>query len=473
MGGRQRGDQLCDAMIDLVDFPAIVIASFTHRRDTRFARTQLTTNGDVDSWQVTIVAMPEGHGVASATVTDVWVDDANSSKPNTQTLAAAARRAHALALQSTPAPDASPLLEQESPHASGDHWNAPSGWAEESREDNTFTDLGLMFDRARTHKVALFGYAEQLSETHWLATTSGRRGRSDERSARFECTARHGTPTRSNWWGGSAAHLADIPITESFELLMTGLRHQAKRRHLAPGNHRVLLSPSAVGDLMVDLWWAMLAVDAVEGRSVFSGIDGQLRLGEQFGPQGLRLTSDPADPLVPASNLHLVSTSSAAASVFDNGAKIESVDWFRDGVLTSMMSDRRFSRDHDLPFTPAADTLALYVDAGHGSLGNLIARTEHAYLINCLWYNRLVDPGQLLITGLTRDGVYEVRDGEIIGAVDNFRFLQSPVKMLASIRDSSHTSRTLPREMGDYAPRVAMPALLVDDFNLNSTSAAQ
>ena len=60
----------------------------------------------------------------------------------------------------------------------------------------------------------------------------------------------------------------------------------------------------------------------------------------------------------------------------------------------------------------------------------MVAATERGLLLTCLWYIREVDPATLLLTGLTRDGVYLVEDGEVIGAVNNFRFNESPVDLL-------------------------------------------
>ena len=56
---------------------------------------------------------------------------------------------------------------------------------------------------------------------------------------------------------------------------------------------------------------------------------------------------------------------------------------------------------------------------------------ERGLLLTCLWYIREVDPATLLLTGLTRDGVYLVEHGEIVGSVNNFRFNESPVDLLA------------------------------------------
>ena len=110
---------------------------------------------------------------------------------------------------------------------------------------------------------------------------------------------------------------------------------------------------------------------------------------------------------------------------------------------------------------------------GTGGTDELVASTSgRALLLTCLWYIREVDPQTLLLTGLTRDGVYLVEDGEVVGAVNNFRFNESPVDLLGRIQAASGTSQTLPREWADYFNRAAMPALRIDGFNMSTVSKA-
>jgi len=78
--------------------------------------------------------------------------------------------------------------------------------------------------------------------------------------------------------------------------------------------------------------------------------------------------------------------------------------------------------------------------------------------------------GTLLLTGLTRDGVYVVEDGEIVGTTNNFRFNESPVALLERITDATVPTRTLGREFGEWANRTVMPALQVAEFHMSSVS---
>ena len=109
---------------------------------------------------------------------------------------------------------------------------------------------------------------------------------------------------------------------------------------------------------------------------------------------------------------------------------------------------------------------------GQGDLADLISRTDDALFINSLWYMREVDPPTLLVTGLTRDGVYRIRNGEVVGTTSNYRFNESPVGLLSRVTDVGTSARTMCREWGDWFSRVVAPAMTVSDFHLSTRSQA-
>jgi predicted Zn-dependent protease len=123
--------------------------------------------------------------------------------------------------------------------------------------------------------------------------------------------------------------------------------------------------------------------------------------------------------------------------------------------------------------TPGIDNLVLEVDGASGTVDDLVADVDHGLLLTCMWYIREVDPQTMLLTGLTRDGVYLVEGGEITGAVNNFRWNESPVDLMRRYTAASATVPGLSREWGDdYFSRTAMPGLRVPDFNMSSVSQA-
>jgi predicted Zn-dependent protease len=135
------------------------------------------------------------------------------------------------------------------------------------------------------------------------------------------------------------------------------------------------------------------------------------------------------------------------------------------------MRDRAWAARTGRQPAPPIDNLVLEGD-GTATLAEMIAGTERGLLLTCLWYIREVDPEQLLLTGLTRDGVYLVEDGRVTAAVNNFRFNESPVDLLRRVTEVGAAERTLPREWNDYFTRAVMPPLRVPDFNMSTVSRA-
>ena len=126
-----------------------------------------------------------------------------------------------------------------------------------------------------------------------------------------------------------------------------------------------------------------------------------------------------------------------------------------------------------MPTTPPIDNLVLEVADGSGTEDDLVAGMDDGLLVTCLWYIREVDPQTMLLTGLTRDGVYRVQGGEITGLVNNFRFNESPIDVLNRYTHASATVPSFSREWGeDFFSRTAMPALRIPDFNMSSVSQA-
>jgi predicted Zn-dependent protease len=437
-----------------------VIVRDVSRADLRWARTTLTTNGESTALDITVIAFSRSAtGTATASI--------GRAAPDLADLSALVREAEAAAREAQDADDAFPLVTGDGIDPT---WNEPA----EPTSGAIFGALAQRLGEAFAGNTAIehFGYAEHVSTTTWLGTSTGIRRRFVQPEGRLEMTGKSDGRTRSSWWGAATTDFTDVNPADGAAYLAKSLGWQARRVEIAPGRHDAILTSSAVGDLMVDLWWSAAGRDATEGRSVFSRPGGGTRIGDRIGISGISLSSNPDEPGMPSADFMATGTTSSFASVFDNGMALPRVDWIADGILRNLITTRQFADESGLALAAPADVVRMQVDSGFGSLEDLVARTSRGLLVTCLWYNRLVDPQTLLLTGLTRDGVYEVRDGEIVGAAGNFRFNDSPVSILQRITDSTTTSRTMPREFGDYANRVAMPALAVSDFHFSTASEA-
>ena len=229
---------------------------------------------------------------------------------------------------------------------------------------------------------------------------------------------------------------------------------------------------TAVADLMIYAYWNAGARVAHEGQSVFSRRGGGTRIGERLSRHPVQMYSDPAYPGLGAAPFVTASQSNNLESVFDNGIALTRTSWIEDGTLAALLQTRQSATMTGRPVTPYVDNLVVEVDGGSGDTDDVVAGVEDGLLVTCLWYIRVVDPQTLLLTGLTRDGVYLVENGEVTGAVNNFRFNESPVDLLDRFAAASRTVPAFSREWGDYFSRTAMPALRVPDFNMSSVSQA-
>jgi predicted Zn-dependent protease len=427
----------------------------------RWASNSLTTNGAMRSRQVVVVSFADGGtGMAAGTVT-------RSGTPDIADLVAASEQA---ARDAGPAEDAVPLI-SEKPDGSGD-WDADP--AETSIE--VFSDfapaLGQAFGEARDRGELLFGFAEHQMATTYLGSSTGLRLRHDQPTGRVELNGKDADFGRSVWAGQGTRDFRDVAVADLATEVARKMAWSQRRVDLPAGRYETLLPPSAVSDLMVYLYWTMQARDADEGRNVFARPGGGNRTGERIAALPLTLRSDPFAPGLETTPFQVVGASSEAGSVFDNGMATPAVNWIEDGVLTNLIRPRAWALKTTAPANAAIDNLILEDSAATATSEEMLAATERGLLLTTLWYIREVDPQTLLLTGLTRDGVFLVENGEVTGAVNNFRFNESPVDLLGRAVQAGRTERTLPREWNDWFTRAAMPMLRVPDFNMSSVSPA-
>jgi predicted Zn-dependent protease len=329
--------------------------------------------------------------------------------------------------------------------------------------------LGESFARARAGGRELYGFANHELVTSYLGTSTGLRLRHDQPNGTLELNAKSPDRTRSAWAGRSTRDFKDVDPAAMDAELAVRLGWAERRIELPAGRYETLLPPTAVADLLIYQMWSASARDAAEGRTVFSKPGGGTRIGERLTDLPLSLRSDPFEPGLESAPFVLAHSSGGDSSVFDNGLPLEATDWIREGEIAHLPTTRHSAGLTGLPVVPAIGNLIL--DGGEDrSLEEMVANTERGLLLTCLWYIREVDPATLLLTGLTRDGVYLVENGEVTGEVNNFRFNESPVDLLGRATEAGRTEKTLPREWSDYFTRAATPALRVPDFNMSSVS---
>jgi predicted Zn-dependent protease len=444
----------------------VVIAELSSSANLRWAGNSLTTNGVSRSRQLTVIAISRGGDEARVGVVS------RAGVRDDQIAGIVAEAEHAAA-DASPAEDAAPLVSPATVAGPAEaRWHETPG----ATEIGVFADfaraLGGLFAEAAGAGRKLYGFAEHQLTSSYLGTSAGLRLRHDQPAGRLELNAKSADLTRSAWAGAATRDFTDVDVVALEAGLAQQLAWAERTVELPAGRYETVLPPTALADLMIYLYWSAGAKDAADGRTVFSKPGGGTRVGEKVASLPLSLLSDPTAPGLECTPFVIAHASSRDSSVFDNGLPVTRTGWITGGTLAALTQTRHSARLTGLPVTPAIDNLIMDAPGATGSVADLVGRTQRGLLLTCLWYIREVDPQTLLLTGLTRDGVYLVENGEVTGAVNNFRFNESPVGMLSRITEAGATTPTLPREWGDYFTRAAMPPVRVEGFNMSSVSQA-
>ena len=421
----------------------------------RWAGNSMTTNGVSVSRSTTVISIVrQGQSAFIGTVVSAEVDP--RVIPG---LVAASQDA---ARSAPEAGDAAPLLADTGVPAD---WDAPvPGTGAE-----VFADVASSLSRGFRGADRLYGFAHHSVSTTFLASSTGLRRRYTQPAGAVEINAKRGEA--SAWAGVGTPDFVGVPTDLLLEDLAMRLGWAQRKVELPAGRYETIMPPATVADMMLYMAWGMAGRGAQEGRTAFSAPGGGTRVGERLTDLPLTLFSDPMAPGLACTPFVATSHSSETSSVFDNGMELGQIDWIRDGVINALAYPRATAAKFDAKVAVAADNLVM--TGGSTDLADMIAATERGLLLTTLWYIREVDPTTLLLTGLTRDGVYLIEDGEVTAAVNNFRFNESPLDLLRRATEAGVSEKTLPREWSDWATRAAMPTLRIPDFHMSSVSQAQ
>jgi PmbA protein len=231
-------------------------------------------------------------------------------------------------------------------------------------------------------------------------------------------------------------------------------------RDLEPGRFTVVLEPSAVSTLVGFLAWIGFGGRLLlEGRSCLSG-----REGQQVAAPTITIYDDARERGTLGIPFDFEGVPRWRVDLIDHGV-------FRDAVydLRTGKQAGKASTGHALP-APNPEgpfPLNLFMEPGDASLEEMIASTEEGLLVTRFHYSNVVHPVESTITGMTRDGTFLIKGGEIAYPVKNLRFTQSILEALAGTAMVGRETE-LASEFFFSASRV--PALKVGSFNFSGRS---
>ncbi|MFR9776741.1 TldD/PmbA family protein [Micromonospora sp. MS34] len=219
-----------------------------------------------------------------------------------------------------------------------------------------------------------------------------------------------------------------------------GARAAAKARaaadpvELAPGRYDVVFEPAAVADLLQNLAWFGFNGKRYVERQSFAEPG-----AAQFDP-AVTLLDDPLHGSglpydlegTPRRALPLVEAGTTRAVAHDRRSGAEAGTGSTGHGMVGGSTFGPIPRNlRLLPAGGGPDVLAGQVSNGvTGAVADpdtaaLVAGVARGLLVTDFWYTRVLDPKRLVITGLTRNGVWLVEDGVPTRAVRDLRFTES------------------------------------------------
>ena len=206
---------------------------------------------------------------------------------------------------------------------------------------------------------------------------------------------------------------------------------------------------------------AFNARNAEEGRSFMSGKQrGETRLGEKVFGDNFTLRSEIGNPILRQS------------PIGQDGLAAKSITWVEKGVVKNLFYDRYWAERQKKQPTATGPTMSLVMEGGTMSVDEMIKTTKRGLLVSFFWYIRPVDNMTLLNTGMTRDGLFLIENGEIVAPVQNFRWNESPA---VSFNNITGLGPSIPMHTGeayDNPGTALVPAMRLEDFTMTSISPA-
>ncbi|HSB63001.1 MAG TPA: metallopeptidase TldD-related protein [Thermoanaerobaculia bacterium] len=450
---KQDAKKLSDQILSFSKAPECEVAlaetSLTH---TRFAANEITTSGSTRDLSISITSRGEGK---SGRVR------ANDLDP--ESLRKAVDLSEELMRSATPDPESVEGLGPQSyPEIHSFHQATARAGALEHRPA-----VKAALDEARARKLTASGFSEASLTTSAIANKKGNFGFHEGTKASYSTTMRTADGTGSGWAGFESPRFGDLKATDLAARAARKALASASPKELPPGAYTVILEPRAVADLLGTFFFSSMSRRQVdEGRSFLSKPGGENRIGETVFAPSVTLRSDPFDPRL--AGRPWVEGSRGGFLGFggfggggDAGLPSRKTTWVEKGVVKAVPVDRYWAAKNKLDALPFSGSVVL--EGGAGTVDELIAGTERGLLVTHFFYIRSVNPQTVQLTGLTRDGLWLVEKGKVVGPVQNFRFNDSPVNVLKNVEAMSAS--------GPAGSMIA-PAIRVRDFKFTSKSDA-
>lgn len=404
-----------------------------HAGTTRFANNQITQNVDARRGMLTVtVAFDRQHGTASTTdFTAGAIQDALARAERIARLSPADP-------EYLPPPDPClfPVRETVKPETMA---AGPVKRLEYANE---------AIGHCRMENIMAAGVVSSSATAVGIAADNGLFGYERRADARFSLTVQAGDAT--GWSAAAHRSIDHLKVQERTLAAITRAKRGRDAYELPSGRYSVILEPAAVAGLWAWLIWSLDAKSYMKGTSPFAGKLGQAIVDERVT---LRNVPDHADLL--------------GEGFTQEGLPSTDSVWIDRGILKQLAYDRFTAKASGVEPIPTLDAPALSVEGPPvQSIQDLIKSTERGILVTNFWYIRPVNPRDLTLTGMTRDGTFLVEKGEVVSAVKNFRFHESPLLVFQRLSAWTAPMEAVNSETG----KMLVPAMALPHFHFSSVT---
>ncbi len=451
MYSRDEVKRITDKLIDMAQSEAVEVEfSGGERSATRFANSTITANMIQFDQQATVTIHK---GAKSGSGSTRQFDDASMRQ--------AVDDARTEVEKARDNPDAQPLVEGPQDYIQVDA-ALPSGVnfgpAERARMARASIDI------ADKLGVVGSGYIPKTYQTMSSANSKGLFAYYQYAEAGFVLTCRTPDATGSGWAGITG--VKDTALIDAEQLTRTAAQkalRSRKAKALEPGRYTVILEPRANArflSLMTGIFSARSAENAFS-RTYFTGKEqGTTRIGEKLFSDAITIKSDVGNPILRQSPVGL------------DGLAARPITWVEKGVLKNLAYDRQWAARQKKPATPTPIGSNLVMEGSDMTADQMIESTKRGLLVTFFWYIRAVDPLTLLNTGMTRDGLFLVENGEVTAPVQNFRWNMSPIVGYNNVTAIGAPVPIHTGESYDGPGTALVPPIRIEDFLMTSVSPA-
>lgn len=267
------------------------------------------------------------------------------------------------------------------------------------------------------------------------------------------------SPTSSGYANCISRDVQDLNIEEIATQALNKAQKSKNPIEIKPGRYEVILEEPAVSEMLMrisDLGCNGKAYH--EGRSFMSG-----KLGKKVMGENVNIWDDGLDRR-------------GLVCPFDfEGAPKQKVEIIKNGIANAVVYDsytaRKYKKKntgHALPAPSSLGSLAcnLFMKKGEYSKEQMLASTKKGIWVTRFWYTNILHHKLLNMTGMTRDGTFLIKNGEIVSGIKNLRFTQSIPEAFCNIQMIGKDAKI----QDSWFEGNVVPALKIKDFNFTGVT---